>query len=304
MPLAFVSNASSNSVSVIDAATNSVIATLAVGSQPLGVAVDPKGQRAYVTNYGASSLTVLDAQSLQVVRNVSLGMGISPAGVAVTADGAKVLVAIQSPASDRRVLVYDVATEALRSISVDSAPFGIATHPAQPIAYVTNQLGRTVSVIDTANETVTSTLTGFSLPFSVAVNWSGTRLYVGDVGNDTIREIDAQTLTPVRTYSVVRPYAIAVHPLGHRLYASSITQNRLAIVDTVAQTVATVPVGNSPFGVAIKPEGDLVYVANSGSNNVSVLDTSTNTVVRTIAVQSNPQAFGIFIRPPVVLEED
>ena len=40
----------SNTVSVIDTASNTVVATVAVGSMPRGVAITPDGTRVYVTN--------------------------------------------------------------------------------------------------------------------------------------------------------------------------------------------------------------------------------------------------------------
>src|SRR5439155_22307558 len=49
-PFAYITNLSSDSVSVIDTATNTVVATVAVGNAPTGVAVNPGGTRAYVTN--------------------------------------------------------------------------------------------------------------------------------------------------------------------------------------------------------------------------------------------------------------
>jgi YVTN family beta-propeller protein len=284
---------------VIDTAANAVVATIPVGASPLGVAVSADGRAAYVTNYSGSSVSIIDTATLQVLSTISLGTGLLPGGVAVTADGTKVLIAIQSPASDRRVFVFDRVHGQLRSLQVGQAPFGIATHPTQPLAYVANQLSKTVSVIDTDSETVVDTISGFSLPFSVAVNRTGTRLYVGDVSGDFVREIDTSTLQTVFTYSAVRPFGIAVHPAGDRFYVSNITQNRVSVFQTVSHTVSTVTVGTSPFGISIKPEGDRVYVANSGSNTVSVIDTATNAVVATIPVQQNPKAFGLFIRPAV-----
>ncbi|MFF9073853.1 YncE family protein, partial [Streptomyces sp. NPDC014872] len=53
-PNAYVANVSSNSVSVIDTATNAVVGSpIPVGDNPLDVAVTPNGQRAYVTNSGS-----------------------------------------------------------------------------------------------------------------------------------------------------------------------------------------------------------------------------------------------------------
>ena len=50
---AYVTNYGSDTVSVISTATNTVTATITVGSYPLGVAVTPNGAYAYVTNNSA-----------------------------------------------------------------------------------------------------------------------------------------------------------------------------------------------------------------------------------------------------------
>ena len=45
-----MANQGSNDVTVINTATNTVVATIPVGSQPIGPAVTPDGTRVYVTN--------------------------------------------------------------------------------------------------------------------------------------------------------------------------------------------------------------------------------------------------------------
>src|SRR5438128_417826 len=59
-PFAYIANNGSNSVSVIDIATNAVTATVKVGSFPVGVSANPTGSRVYVTNQGGNSVSVLD----------------------------------------------------------------------------------------------------------------------------------------------------------------------------------------------------------------------------------------------------
>src|SRR5256714_12770752 len=48
--LAYVPTHKSNSVSVVNTATNTVVATVPVGIQPLAVAITPDGAFAYATN--------------------------------------------------------------------------------------------------------------------------------------------------------------------------------------------------------------------------------------------------------------
>src|ERR1017187_594599 len=87
---AYVANFGSNSVSVIDTSSNTVVATVGVGSQPNGVAITPDGTRAYVAN-GGGDVWVIDTSSNTVVATV--GVGSQPNGVAITPDGTRAYVA-------------------------------------------------------------------------------------------------------------------------------------------------------------------------------------------------------------------
>ncbi len=61
--------------------TNTVVATVAVGTNPQGVAVNPAGTRAYVANFDSNSVSVIDTATNTVVATVAVGIG--PIGVAV-----------------------------------------------------------------------------------------------------------------------------------------------------------------------------------------------------------------------------
>ena len=70
---AYISNQGSNSVSVINTATNAVVATVGVGTNPSGVAVTPDGTRAYVANTGSNSVSVINTATNAVVATVAVG---------------------------------------------------------------------------------------------------------------------------------------------------------------------------------------------------------------------------------------
>jgi YVTN family beta-propeller protein len=62
-PFAYITNAVSNNISVIDIATNNVTATVPVGIEPTRVAVSPDGTKVYVTNCnydGTGTVSVID----------------------------------------------------------------------------------------------------------------------------------------------------------------------------------------------------------------------------------------------------
>ena len=78
-PFAYVTNFKSNIVSVISIATNMVVATIPVGSNPHDVAITPEGQLAYVTNSGAGTVSVISTASNTVVATIPAGT--TPLGV-------------------------------------------------------------------------------------------------------------------------------------------------------------------------------------------------------------------------------
>src|SRR6516165_12158601 len=64
---AYITNNNDNTVSVIDTATDKVIATISVGSLPLGVTVTPDGGNVYVTNTNSATVSVIDPVSNKVI---------------------------------------------------------------------------------------------------------------------------------------------------------------------------------------------------------------------------------------------
>src|SRR5260221_6257510 len=104
---AYVTNIFAITVSVIDTASNTVVATVAVGSGPFGVAITPDGTRAYVANLFDNTVSVIDTARKTVVATVALGNG--PLAVAITPDGTRAYVT-DGPAS-----VFETASTTLNA---------------------------------------------------------------------------------------------------------------------------------------------------------------------------------------------
>ncbi|MFZ5470799.1 MAG: hypothetical protein ACOZIN_15345 [Myxococcota bacterium] len=71
-------------VSGIDKVNPQVVAEVAVGSEPTGVALSPTGKLAVVANFGESTVTLVDTQAMSVAATVEVGT--NPRAVAVTND--------------------------------------------------------------------------------------------------------------------------------------------------------------------------------------------------------------------------
>ncbi len=169
---------------------------------------------------------------------------------------------------------------------------------AAPFAYITNQLDDNVSVIDTATNTVTTTIAVGDFPDAVAVNPAGTRVYVTNRGDNTVSVVNTTTNTTVATVTVgLDPRGVVVNPAGTRVYVANNSGNTVSVIDTGSNTVvATVPVGSFPWGIAINAAGTRVYVANYGDDTVSIIDTATDTVVGVPLVVGNGP-LGVAVNP-------
>jgi YVTN family beta-propeller protein len=88
---AYVTNMASGTVSVINTSNRRVIKTIPVGTEPFGCALTPNGQKLYVANQSSDTVSVINTATDLVVKTIT-GVGVKPHGIAITADGTRVLV--------------------------------------------------------------------------------------------------------------------------------------------------------------------------------------------------------------------
>jgi len=82
--LAYVANLGSSNVSVIDTASNTVIATVPVGNEPYGIAVATDGSLVYVGNLLDSTISVINTSTNTVVATVPVPAGVTGIAMAST----------------------------------------------------------------------------------------------------------------------------------------------------------------------------------------------------------------------------
>ena len=294
-PYAYITNRDSNILSVIDTTKYIVTATVKVGSNPWGVAVNPDGTKVYVSSEKDETVSVIDTATNNVTATVKVE-GCTHYGVAVSPDGKKVYV---TSADNNTVSIIDTGTNTvIAMIKVGGWPQGVTVSPDGKIVYVVNESG-TVSVIDTATNNVTATVKMEKDPVGVTVSPDGKKVYVTNYGSDSVSVIDTATNNVIATVKVgSAPWGIAINPAGTKVYVANIASNTISVINTETLSVtATVNVGSCPHGVTVNPAGTEVYVANLFSNTVSVIDTFSNNVKATVNVGSGPIAFGQFIVP-------
>ena len=75
-------NELSNTISVINTATNAVIATIPVGIRPRIIVFTLDGTRAYVTNQNSNTVSVINTATNAVINTINVGT--EPVGIDIT----------------------------------------------------------------------------------------------------------------------------------------------------------------------------------------------------------------------------
>jgi RHS repeat-associated protein len=297
-PVGFVANSVSNSISIVDATTNTVVGSVAIGAYPYSLAVSPDGTRLYVTSLDNNTLSVVDLASETVLAAIPVGS--SPEGVKVSPDGTKVYVANHGSNS---VSVIDTSQLAvIATVSVGVNPKGIAVSADGSKVLVANEGSSTVSIISTASNAVTATLTVGSSPEKITVSTDGSHAYVTNYYDDTVSTIDLSSNTVVATIPVGSgPEGVAITPDGSHLFVANSTANTVSVIATGSSSVvATVPVGIGPWDIAVRSDGARVFVTDTASNAVSVVDAVADTVLATIPVGTSPSGVTMAAAIPFV----
>jgi YVTN family beta-propeller protein len=182
-----------NSILVIDASSNTVLdPAIDAGFSPAGIAVSPDGNLIYVTDAGASGgVAVIDAAAGTVMAEIALDN--HPTAVAFAPDGLSAYVTQAGINADGEFTVAKIDTTASTvvgdPVEVGEFPTSIAVTPDGLQAYVGNERSNTVSVIDTASNSLALTLNGMSSPRGVAASATPAGHLVPDVVGE--KEFDA-----------------------------------------------------------------------------------------------------------------
>jgi YVTN family beta-propeller protein/VCBS repeat-containing protein len=157
--------------------------------------------------------------------------------------------------------------------------------------YITQTGNNQVVVLNTATNTVVTTVTVGSVPGGVAVSADNSRVYVANYSGNTVSVINTATNTVVGSPIAVgaNPYGVAVSPNGTRVYVANSGAGTVSVINTATNTVvATVAAGSQPWGLVVSPDNSTVYVA-TGDDKITLIDTKTNTVISTTQIDTAPE---------------
>jgi YVTN family beta-propeller protein len=292
---AYVSNGASNTVSVLDLVYLRPDRTLQVGTQPTGLAINPKRNEVYVVNTGTASgvgsVSVIDTESNRVVATIPVHK--LPYFIDVDSAGHRAYVA---NSGSNTVSVIDL--DQRREIGVAGAgeqPGMARISPDMRTLVVTNRGSGSVSLFAVA-------------PYPAAPEATGLAKLQGTLKPKI--KATAEQLPQLRAAFSGCPGATDIAILsdsskafvacssGHQVMAVSLaaapgswaaTQDPLLLTDHM---LALLDVGQTPVQLALKPDDGQIFCSNFASDSISTINTQTNEVDRTDPIANRP-VFGL-----------
>jgi YVTN family beta-propeller protein len=268
------------SLQVVDTGTSTVTQTIPYSSPRalfVGLAFSPDGTTVYaggggeqvVHTYSVSAGKLTETRPIPVPSPPGTTVNMFPAGLAVTPDGSRLVVADHLADS---VSVIDLATKAVATVAAGHNPWGVAVSPDGRTAYVSNQGDQTVSVVglDTATPTVRGKIPVGQHPNAVLLDPHGQQLFVASAQSDQVDVVDTAggavsstiDLSPYRRANVgTSPVALSLAPDGQRLFVANAGNNDVAVVDLSRGRMAGL-VPTAWYPTAVVATSDRLFVVN------------------------------------------
>lgn len=233
-----------------------------------------------VLNKAGADATFIDLASGDVVATLPTGQG--PHELVVSEDGRTAVGTDYGARSGGNTLtVFDVpSASVVRTIDLGrfTRPHGIVYLPDQERVAVTSETTGAVVVVHVRTGEVERVMeTGARGSHMVAMTADGTTLWTGDMGSNTVTEIDATTGERIRALPAPEvPEAVMVTPSGDRVFAGSNDTGRVTAWNTRTGEATTVAEGFGwPYRVFLTPGVEQIIVPDLRREVVRFFDGST-----------------------------
>jgi peptide/nickel transport system substrate-binding protein len=263
-----------DAVGVLEPATGHIVAQVATGGRPVGLAATSGA--VWLVDGEPSALVRIDADDLRAVDRIPIG----PAVTAVAAGGG----AVWALASDTRTLlrINTVTNTVVQRIQVGNGPRALTV--AAGAIWVANSLDGTVSVVDVGTGRVVARVPVGVAPRALVA--TATAVWVANEADGTVTRIDARTRAPIATVRVGSgPAGLAV--AGGGVWVANAQDATVSRINPQRDAVTTtVPI---PSGAeTIAADAGRLWVG--GQKAIVALDSRTGTVSRRIHIGAAPVA--------------
>jgi YVTN family beta-propeller protein len=303
----YTGDQTSNTVSVIDPATNKYLGAIHLGESvpvalsPLyrgellvhGLGFSPDHKTLDVISIGSNSVTLIDTETNTVKGKLYVGR--APHEGFFKPDGSELWIAVRG---ENYVSVVDpVKIKEIRRIETANGPGMVMFRPDGKYAFVPSSFTPEMDVIDTSTYEVVARVPQAS-PFSpnLAVDQDEVWFTLKDSGKTQVVSAKPpfQTMATLETGPITNHVTFVDNAKGHFAYITVGGKDEVLVYTRDAgaspQLVATIKTGDLPHGVWGSGDGSRVYIGLENGDAVQVIDTASNQIVASIPVGQLPQA--------------
>lgn len=276
-------------------------ATVTLSATPTHAQVAGLSGTLVITNKTPATATILDVASGRVLATLPTGQG--PHEVVMSRDGRTAVISdYGSSAGGSTLTIIDVpALRVSRTISLGEyrRPHGLALLPGDSLVAVTSEANRHLLIVRVATgDIVKAIATQQNGSHMVGVTADGSRGWTGNIGSNTVSELDLTKGTWIRNIDVpTQPEAINVTPDGREVWVGSNATGKISVVNTATGAVSTVAEGFGwPYRVLYSPDNALVLLPDLRNEELRFLERSTRKELARLALPGKgPQ--GIIFTP-------
>lgn len=302
----YTADQTSNTVSVLDPATNTLLGRIPLGNprpnvlSPLyrgelnvhGLGFSPDHRTLAVISTGSNAVTLIDTATSAIKGTIYIGR--SPHEGFFTPNGRQLWVAVRG--EDYISVIDPKAMREVRQIKVANGPGMIMFSPDGSRAYICSSFTPELDIVDVRSYRVTQRIPVVS-PFSpnIAITSDGSEVWFThkDVGKVSVLDTRSLTIkTVLETGPITNHVNFADNSAGKFAYVTvgGLNQVRVYRRDATPQLVATIPVGDLPHALWPSDDGTRMYVGLENGDAVDVIDTLTQQRSARIPVGYMPQA--------------
>lgn len=230
-----------------------------------------------ITNKTPATATIIDVASARVLATLPTQSG--PHEVVMSRDGRVAVVSDYGAQSGGNTLtVIDVpGLRIARTISLGEyrRPHGLVLLPGDSLVAVTSETNGHLLIVRVATgDIVKAIATHQNGSHMVGVTANGTRGWTGNMGSNTVTELDLVNGTALRHIAVpAQPEAINVTPDGREVWVGSNATGLLSVVNAVTADVSTAAEGFGwPYRVLFSPDNTLVLLPDLRKEELRFVD--------------------------------
>jgi YVTN family beta-propeller protein len=303
----YTADQNSNTVSVIDPATNKLLGSIHLGDDvpaalsPLyrgellvhGLGFSPDHKTLDVVAIGSNSITLIDTETNKVKGKVYVGR--SPHEAFFRPDGRELWVTVRG--EDYISIIDPAQMKEVRRIKTANGPGMVLFRPDGRYAFVPSSFTPECDVIDTATYQVIARIPQFS-PFSpnLAVDQDEVWFTLKDTGRTQILSAKPpfKTIATLETGPITNHVTFVKNSNGSFAYVTVGGKNQVLVYRRQSgippELVATIATGDLPHGIWGSGDGTRVYVGLENGDAVQAIDAIHNKVIATVPVGQLPQA--------------